>query len=188
MRTCSGIPCPCWCTHETLSCLLHNFQECLKLQLLLLNLHPRLLRGLVEITPPLTPVSIGTQRMLLTLNTSLASRLAGGAGGTELGRAALLQGAKKCPCSSFCECQQAAKAGWEGGAVLCMVPAAVVGEERHTRTSNQRESASTEQPGCPPAPARYTGTPTAPSPRQGPRASFGEQWDQNRGSRAEKLT
>lgn len=94
VRTCSGIPCRCWCTHETLSCLLHNFQEFLKLQLLLLNLHPRLLRGLVEITPTLTPVSIGAQRMLLTLNTSLASMLAGGAGGTELGRAALLQGAK----------------------------------------------------------------------------------------------
>lgn len=172
-------PTKLWAVYCTAS---RNFQSCS----FCFWIHIRGFWGaLAEITTTLTPVYTGTLRMLFTLNISLAARLAGGTGRTELVGGSTFPGWKKCPCSSFCECQQLARAGgWEGGAVLCVVPAAVVGEERHTRTSSQRIS---EHRASRVLPQVCRDPPII--PHKGPWASFGEQCrDQNGGSRAAKLT
>lgn len=123
----------------------------------------------MEITTTLTPVYMGTRGMLLTLNTSLASRLAGGR--TELGRAAHFQGVKNILSPLFVNVSSQQTLGWEGRAVLCVMPAAVVGEERHTRSSSQRIS---QLRATRVLPQPQPGTPSAPTPCEGPWGSFGE--------------
>lgn len=113
----------------------------------------------MEITTTLTPVYIGTQRMLLTPNTSVA----GGTSRAELGRAAQFQGVKNVLVPLFVNVSKQQTPGWEGGAVLCVVPAAVLEEERHTRSSS-RESASSEPPGSSPSPRQVLRDPQCPHP------------------------
>lgn len=131
----------------------------------------------MEITAALTPVYTGSQRMLLTLNVSLAARLAGGTGRIELGKAAHFQGAKNVLVPLFVNVSnRQTLGGWEGGAVLCVMPAAAAGEERHTRASSQRASKHRASRVLPQPEPGTQGPPLHSIPREGPWASFGEQW------------
>lgn len=165
MRAWSGIPCLCWCTHQTLSCLLHSFQEFLKGQLLLLNLHLRLLRDIGG-----NHSHTHTFLHRLSKDATHSKRVSGSEAGwrhrqSRAGEGSTFPGCKKCPCSSFCECQQPANRGRLGRRGRAVRDASCCGGGRKAHQDQQPESQQAQSlEGPPPARARYAGTPTAPHP------------------------